>query len=95
MGLLGVHSQLVAIQAQKDVGRKKGHGLVSVDEGVIHDPGFEQRRGHLGEIGVVAGPGPVQGALQQPGVARARWSEALPSPSNRRRGILFLYMRRC
>ena len=60
MGLPGVHFQLVAIQAQEHVGRRKGHALVSVDERAVHDQGLNQRRCHFGEIGVVTRAGPVR-----------------------------------
>ena len=64
VGLVGINLKLVTVQAQEHVSREERDAFVSVDERVVHDERFEQRGRHLGEIGVVAGPGAVQGAFQ-------------------------------
>ena len=66
MRFVRIHMQLLTIQAQEHIGRKECDAFVPVAKGVIHDERFEQRGGHLGEVGVVAGLRAEQGAFQQP-----------------------------
>ena len=69
MRFLSVYLKLVTVQAQENVGGKEGNAFITVNEGVVHDEGLEQRCGHFGKISVVAGAGTIQCAFQKAGIA--------------------------
>jgi len=57
MCLCCIHLQLVTVQAQENIRRKKGDAFVAVNKRVVHDERLKQRRRHFGKILVVASPG--------------------------------------
>jgi hypothetical protein len=72
VGFIGIDSQAPTVQSYENVSREECDSFVSVDEGVVHQEGFEERRGHGREVFVVAGLRAIESALQQAEVANSR-----------------------
>jgi len=66
---LWVDLQPEAVQTKENVGGKERNAFVTVHERVVHDQRLEERCRHFGKIIVVAGPGTIQCAFQQPEIA--------------------------
>jgi len=72
MGSFVINVQPPPVQAQKYVSRKEGDSLVFIDEWMVDDQRFEQRGGHLGKVGIVAGLRAMECALEQAPVSKTR-----------------------
>jgi len=69
MGSVGFHLQFPAVQAEKDVGCKKGNTLVSIDKGVIHQERLKEGGRHFSKVLVITSPGTKKRAFKKPEIA--------------------------
>lgn len=69
MVILGVASQLKAVQSQMNVGRGHGHPLVSIQKWVVLDEAFQECRGLSNRVVVVPGLWAEYGSLESTEVA--------------------------
>lgn len=77
----GLDRQLPAVQAQEGIRDEKRDALVAVDERVVQEQGFKQRRSHFGNVIVIAGLRPEQRTLEKAPVANAlATAESLDQP---------------
>lgn len=74
VGFIGIHFHPPVIQSEEDVGREERDALVSVDEGMIHQERFEQRRRHRGNVVVIAGLRSEEGAFEETAILQSRRS---------------------
>ena len=69
MGLDWVNTNPPAVESQEHIGREEGDALVPIKERMVHEERLEEGGRHLDDVGVVAGPGAVEGALEKSEVA--------------------------